>query len=148
MYRQLGKGRWRLPMCVVGGVAVSVLQQSNYRRAHWLGLTVMPDSGRHATPASRYLSPPNADFVKDVSQGSIYGFGCGLVVGFFSQALTLVAGLTMFTLHVLQRWGLDIPRLLGVKEKLNSAVLNRPLGHAVFRLTFAVTFTLAAFVRF
>ncbi|KAH6671635.1 FUN14 family protein [Plectosphaerella plurivora] len=148
MYRQLGKGRWRLPTCVVGGVAVSVLQQSNYRRAHSLGLAILPDSGGRAAPASRYLSPPNANFVKDVSQGSIYGFGCGLVVGFFSQALTLLAGLTMFTLHILQRWGLDIPGLLGVKEKLSNAVLNRPMGHAVFRLTFAVTFTLAAFVRF
>jgi hypothetical protein len=49
---------------------------------------------------------------------------------------------------VLQRWGLDIPGLLGVKEKLSRAVFDKPLSHPVFRLTFAVTFTLAAFVRF
>lgn len=59
---------------------------------------------------------------------------------------TNVAALT--PVKVLQRWGLDIPGLLGVKEKLSRAVFDKPLGQPVFRLTFAVTFTLAAFVRF
>ncbi|PNH35870.1 hypothetical protein VD0002_g2492 [Verticillium dahliae] len=76
------------------------------------------------------------------------GFGAGLVVGFFSQAIVFVSGLAMLTLHVVHRWGVDIPELLGLRQRLSRVILNQPFNNAVFRLSFAATFTLAAFARF
>lgn len=102
------------------------------------------------------------------------GFGVGLLVGFLSHTLALLTGLAMFTVYVLatapqgtrssgydclnsvltsvpqlaHRYGLDLPQLLGVKKHLNKAILTKPFHNAVFRLSFAATFTLAAFVRF
>ncbi|GJC86862.1 hypothetical protein ColLi_09700 [Colletotrichum liriopes] len=75
-------------------------------------------------------------------------FGIGLLAGFLSHTLVLLTGLAMFTFYLAHRYGLDLPQLLGLKERLNKAVLAKPFQNVVFRLSFAATFTLAAFVRF
>lgn len=43
---------------------------------------------------------------------------------------------------------MDVTGLLGIKQKLSRAILDQPLNNAVFRLSFATTFTLSAFMRF
>ncbi|KAI3530112.1 FUN14 family protein [Colletotrichum paranaense] len=90
----------------------------------------------------------NPESMRQLSRGSIYGFGVGLLVGFLSHTLALLTGLAMFTIYLAHRYGLDLPQLLGLKKHLNKAILTKPFHNAVFRLSFAATFTLAAFVRF
>ncbi|KAF5499488.1 histone H3-like centromeric protein hH3v [Colletotrichum fructicola] len=83
-----------------------------------------------------------------LSSGSMFGFGAGLLVGFLSHTLVLLAGLTIFAFYLANRYGIDLPQLLGLKERFNTVASNKPFRNSVFRLSFAATFTLAAFVRF
>jgi hypothetical protein len=73
MYRHLSSSRWRLPVLAVAGAAIGISQHSQYRQARPLALAAQPEGGRHAIPAAQHLSAPNADLIKDISQGSMYG---------------------------------------------------------------------------
>ncbi|KAK1598805.1 uncharacterized protein LY79DRAFT_257235 [Colletotrichum navitas] len=98
-------------------------QNHNYFNSH---LT----SSASPTPRaqSRSFGGLSPDAMRQLSSGTLSGFSAGLLLA--------------------HRHGLDLPRLLGAKERLNKAVLTRPFHNVVFRLSFAATFTLAAFVRF
>ncbi|EXF83527.1 FUN14 family protein [Colletotrichum fioriniae PJ7] len=138
--------------------------------SHLTSTAASPNRAQHR----RSFGSLNPESMRQLSRGSIYGFGVGLLVGFLSHTLALLTGLAMFTVYVLatapqgtrssgydclnsvltsvpqlaHRYGLDLPQLLGVKKHLNKAILTKPFHNAVFRLSFAATFTLAAFVRF
>ncbi|KZL75182.1 fun14 family protein [Colletotrichum incanum] len=118
-------------------------QTPNYFNSH---LT----SSASPTPRvqSRSFGGLSPDAMRQLSSGSLSGFGVGLLAGFLSHTLVLLTGFAMFTFYLAHRYGLDLPHLLGLKERLNKAVLTKPFHNAVFRLSFAATFTLAAFVRF
>ncbi|KAF4993858.1 hypothetical protein FGRMN_6189 [Fusarium graminum] len=88
------------------------------------------------------------DTVRQLSSGSIAGFGVGVVVALFSRTLALLAGLVAFSMHVASRWGLDIPRTLGLEKLLkNSSIWNKSKNRPLFTASFLVTFILATFVR-
>ncbi|KAH0426880.1 FUN14 family protein [Colletotrichum camelliae] len=110
------------------------------------------DQAQKTSPAQRLRSQPRGglspEAMRQLSSGSMFGFGAGLLVGFLSHTLVLLAGLTIFTFYLANRYGIDLPQLLGLKERFNTVALNKPFRNAVFRLSFAATFTLAAFVRF
>ncbi|KAF6794246.1 FUN14 family protein [Colletotrichum sojae] len=86
--------------------------------------------------------------MRQLSSGSLYGFGAGLMVGFLSHTLVLLAGATIFIFYMAHRHGLDLLQLLSLRKRLDKATLGKPFQNAVFRLSFATTFTLAAFIRF
>lgn len=159
------------------------------------GTISAPPGQRVQVEAPSWLNP---DFVKDLSQGSVFGtasslcertwlfkrseadvagsqpsgFGTGMVVGFFSQALVVLTGMAMFALHVTtpllcssrllpniepfssnagqiaQRWGMDLQAQARLRKWLGKTVLDKPFNNVVFRLSFTTTFVLAAFVRF
>ncbi|KAK1962519.1 FUN14 family protein [Colletotrichum eremochloae] len=137
----------RLAWPVGSSICVAYLlhcrQTPNYLNSH-LTSSVSP-SFRVQSRSFGGLSP---DAMRQLSSGALSGFSIGLLVGFLSHTLVLLAGMAMFTFYLAHRYGLDLPRLLGIKERLNKAFLTRPFHNGVFRLSFAVTFTLAAFVRF
>ncbi|KAF4467575.1 fun14 family [Fusarium albosuccineum] len=88
------------------------------------------------------------DTVRQLSSGSVTGFGVGVVVALFSRTLALLSGLIALSLHIASRYGLDIPRTLGLDKYLNrSALWVRSKKNPLFTASFLVTFILAAFVR-
>ncbi|EGY15440.1 uncharacterized protein VDAG_06604 [Verticillium dahliae VdLs.17] len=97
--------RWRLPLQAGTGLGLTYSLQC--RRAFRLDsqnkLTTSSNNKR-TPPSHSTRGTLNADFVRDCSRGSMAGFGAGLVVGFFSQAIVFVSGLAMLTLHVSLLW--------------------------------------------
>ncbi|KAM5353751.1 hypothetical protein ACJ41O_000401 [Fusarium nematophilum] len=86
--------------------------------------------------------------VRQVSSGSVTGFGVGVVVALFSRTLALLSGLIALSIHVASRYGLDIPRTLGFDKYLNrNALWIKSKKNPLFTAAFLVTFILAAFVR-
>lgn len=101
-------------------------------------------------PQRRYRSSfdVSPEIVKQVSRGSITGFGVGVLVALFSKTLTFFGGLFALSIHIAGRYGIDVTRFLRVDKLLNKSSLwakskNKPL----FTLSFLVTFILAGFVR-
>ncbi|KAG8676723.1 hypothetical protein FPOAC2_02830 [Fusarium poae] len=88
------------------------------------------------------------DTVRQLSSGSIAGFGVGVVVALFSRTLAFLAGVIAFSIHLASRWGLDIPRTLGIEKLLkNSSIWNKSKNRPLFTASFLATFILATFVR-
>ncbi|GKU02872.1 histone H3 centromeric protein cse-4 [Fusarium langsethiae] len=88
------------------------------------------------------------DTVRQLSSGSIAGFGIGVVVALFSRTLAFLAGVVAFSIHLASRWGLDIPRTLGIEKLLmKSSIWNKSKNRPLFTVSFLATFILATFVR-
>jgi len=86
--------------------------------------------------------------VRQISSGSLAGFGTGLVVALFSRTLVIISGLCALTLHVACRFGLDISRGIGLKDRvMRSPIWKKSIGNPWFSGMFSLTFTLAAFVH-
>ncbi|CVL01890.1 uncharacterized protein FMAN_08021 [Fusarium mangiferae] len=99
-------------------------------------------------PSRRRPLDVSPDTVRQLSSGSVAGFGIGVVVALFSRTLALLTGLIAFSIHVASRWGLDIPRTLGIEKLLKkSSVWNKSKERPLFTASFLVTFILATFVR-
>ncbi|KAK1979490.1 FUN14 family protein [Colletotrichum cereale] len=118
-------------------------QTPNYFNSH-----LTPSTSPPPRVQSRSFGGLSPDAMRQLSSGTLSGFSAGLLVGFLSHTLVLLTGLALFTFYLAHRYGLDLPRLLGIKERLNKVILTRPFHNVVFRPSFAATFTLAAFVRF
>ncbi|KAH8170786.1 hypothetical protein LIA77_09567 [Sarocladium implicatum] len=121
-------------------------------------------SRQHSRPMASYsqrmsLVPPGRDSivpdsnissqtVRQISSGSLTGFAAGVVVAIFSRTLALVGGLVTLVLHVAARQGIDIPGMVGADAILKRLHLwERTQSNPWFVSSFALTFTLAAFVR-
>ncbi|KAM0550764.1 hypothetical protein ACHAPJ_008627 [Fusarium lateritium] len=99
-------------------------------------------------PHRRRSLDVSPDTVRQLSSGSIAGFGVGVVVALFSRTLAFLTGLVAFSIHVASRYGLDIPRTLGIEKLLNkSSIWNKSKNRPLFTASFLVTFILATFVR-
>ncbi|WQF75828.1 hypothetical protein CDEST_00842 [Colletotrichum destructivum] len=137
----------RLAWPVGTGVCVAYSLHCRQTPNH-LNFHLSPPASQASHAQRRSFGGLSPDAIRQLSSGTLSGFGAGLLVGFLSHTLVLFAGLIMFTSYLAHRYGLDLPRLLGLKERLGKAVLAKPFKNAVFRLSFAATFTLAAFVHF
>ncbi|OHF00547.1 FUN14 family protein [Colletotrichum orchidophilum] len=135
---------WPVGTGVCIGYSLLCRQTPGNFASHLTSTAPTPNRVQH----SRSFGNINPESMRQLSRGSIYGFGAGLLVGFLSHTLVLLTGLALFTFYLAHRYGLDLPQLLGLKTRLNEAVLTKPFHNAIFRLSFAATFTLAAFVRF
>ncbi|KAM0247678.1 hypothetical protein ACHAP5_003925 [Fusarium lateritium] len=110
-------------------------------------LDVSPDTVRQLSSGSiaGLLSLPDIS-LSHTQQ--FLGFGVGVVVALFSRTLAFLAGLVAFSVHVASRWGLDIPRTLGLEKLLKkSSIWNKSKNRPLFTASFLVTFILATFVR-
>ncbi|TDZ18326.1 hypothetical protein Cob_v008747 [Colletotrichum orbiculare MAFF 240422] len=97
-------------------------------------------------PRSRRGLSPEA--IQQLSTGSVSGLGAGLLVGLLSHALFFVAGMAVFTIYISQRYGLDLLDVVGFRDRLRKVGIPKLFRNAVFRISFAAAFTLAAIARF
>ncbi|KAL0931595.1 FUN14 family protein [Colletotrichum truncatum] len=149
MSRLLSAGLAGRRLALPVGTGVCVAYSLQCRRAPIFFDTYQaPTNSTVSRVRSRSHRGLSSEAMRQLSSGSLSGFGAGLLVGFLSHTLVLLTGLSMLTFYLAQRCGVDLPRLLGLKERLNKAGLSKPFRNAIFRLSFAATFTLAAFVRF
>ncbi|CAH0020225.1 unnamed protein product [Clonostachys rhizophaga] len=76
------------------------------------------------------------------------GFGCGLIIAIFSRTLAFLGSILAVSIYVTSRYGIDLPQILGIKKFLLKSSVWRKLGGSPwFTASFALTFTLAAFVH-
>ncbi|KAK4106169.1 hypothetical protein N658DRAFT_519777 [Parathielavia hyrcaniae] len=91
----------------------------------------------------------DAETIKQFSGGSLSGFVAGLLVSVFSKTLVLLAGIGMVIIQVAARNGMDLVSYFKLKERASTsrilALLNR---HTAFKLAFAISFALSAFMSF
>ncbi|CAH0042966.1 unnamed protein product [Clonostachys solani] len=86
--------------------------------------------------------------VQQISSGSMAGFGCGLIIALFSRTLAFLGSILAVSVYVTSRYGIDLPQILGIKKLLLKSSVWRKLGGSPwFTASFALTFTLAAFVH-
>ncbi|KAF2404141.1 hypothetical protein EJ06DRAFT_526245 [Trichodelitschia bisporula] len=91
----------------------------------------------------------SAQTLRQVSTGSILGLAGGLVVGVFSKPLAIVIGLLVFGVQFLESRGIHLvpwQRLQGYAKGINLRGVVQ--DNAAMKLSFGVTFALAAFARF
>ncbi|KAF7561897.1 hypothetical protein G7046_g2237 [Stylonectria norvegica] len=129
------------------------------------------DSGAFiANPPARQSRRPfidvTPDTVRQVSSGSIVGFGAGLLVALFSKTIAMLGGLVAFSMHVSSspppsypasgidisqvalRYGWNVPRMLGINKLLDrSKFWKKTQNEPWFTASFAATFIMAAFVH-
>ncbi|AEO69007.1 uncharacterized protein THITE_2090520 [Thermothielavioides terrestris NRRL 8126] len=104
-------------------------------------------SGQHDPPKRRELL--DAETVKELSGGSLAGFFAGLLVSVFSKTLVLLAGIAMLVIQAAARNGIDLVAYLKLKDRVKSSRVLAALNqHAAFKLSFALAFSLSAFMSF
>ncbi|KAF4333041.1 histone H3-like centromeric cse-4 [Fusarium beomiforme] len=129
-------------LCAIHAKRVTIMQKDIQLARRIRGIW----GGLGPPPRRRPLDIP-PDTVRQLSSGSIAGFGVGVVVTLFSRTLAFFTGLIAFSIHVAARWGLDIPRTLGLEKLLKSSIWNKSKDRPLFTASFLVTFILATFVR-
>ncbi|SPQ22716.1 1047f1b0-af9d-4b11-a04a-92d9d6015c09 [Thermothielavioides terrestris] len=91
----------------------------------------------------------DAETVKELSGGSLAGFFAGLLVSVFSKTLVLLAGIAMLVIQAAARNGIDLVAYLKLKDRVKSSRVLAALNqHAAFKLSFALAFSLSAFMSF
>ncbi|KAF7514327.1 hypothetical protein GJ744_000097 [Endocarpon pusillum] len=101
------------------------------------------------TPFAKDSKSLNPAVVKQISLGSILGLGAGVLVSAFSRTLTLLLGVGIVIVQYAARSGYNIIPVERVQRyvkgiNLRSAILD----NAAFKLSFGLTFALAAFGGF
>jgi uncharacterized membrane protein (Fun14 family) len=126
-----------------------------------------------AIPAAPRSQAPRSGIstkaVRQLSSGSLAGFGTGLVVAIFSRTLVFLGSFLAVSIYVslhysnlsinnglqcselskvASRYGVDLPKMMGIKKLLNESSFWRRMSvNPWFSASFILTFTLAAFVR-
>ncbi|KAK3504931.1 hypothetical protein B0T13DRAFT_20685 [Neurospora crassa] len=91
----------------------------------------------------------NPETIKQLSSGSLSGFATGLLISVFSKTLVLLTGVGMVIVQVASRYGIDLVGMLHLRDKVNSSKILKALQHKMaFKLAFAITFALSAFMSF
>lgn len=102
---------------------------------------------------SSHSKPPterfDAEMAKQLAGGSMAGFCAGLLISFFSKTLVLLAGITMVVVQITARYGINLVKHLKLRERLNSSrIITLLRRNPTFKMTFALTFSLAALAKF
>ncbi|KIW09124.1 uncharacterized protein PV09_00066 [Verruconis gallopava] len=128
---------------------------------HQLQRPVLMDSfSMQQSPALRtYQREAKTPIVKDgrlneralrqVSAGSILGLAGGVLVSFFSKPLALLIGLLIVGVQALESRGIHIVPYQRIQGYVKGINLRGALqDNVAFKLSFGVTFALAAFAQF
>ncbi|PTB61820.1 hypothetical protein BBK36DRAFT_1173060 [Trichoderma citrinoviride] len=87
--------------------------------------------------------------IRQVSAGSIIGFGTGLVVSIFSRTLVFIGGVLAACYQLASSYGPGLPSIVSSHKFLtdNFPFLKVGTGNGWFVASFSLTFILAAFAR-
>ncbi|OTA02138.1 hypothetical protein A9Z42_0024700 [Trichoderma parareesei] len=87
--------------------------------------------------------------IRQVSAGSIIGFGTGLVVSVFSRTLVFIGGVLAAFYQLAASYGLGLPSIVSSHRFLTDTFpsLKVGTGNGWFVASFSLTFILAAFAR-
>ncbi|KAL6862144.1 hypothetical protein J3F83DRAFT_225397 [Trichoderma novae-zelandiae] len=87
--------------------------------------------------------------IRQVSAGSIIGFGTGLVVSVFSRTLVFIGGALAAFYHLASSYGLGLPSIVSSHKFLTDKfpLLKIGTGNGWFVASFSLTFALAAVAR-
>ncbi|TFB01922.1 hypothetical protein CCMA1212_006133 [Trichoderma ghanense] len=98
------------------------------------------------TSREQLLSPR---IIRQVSAGSIIGFGTGLVVSVFSRTLVFIGGVLAAFYQLASSYGLGLPSIVSSHKFLTDRfrILKVGTGNGWFVASFSLTFILAAFAR-
>ncbi|KAJ2895922.1 hypothetical protein MKZ38_006040 [Zalerion maritima] len=139
--RGVGRG---VPLCATVGLGAFVIT-SNLRRPIRLDTAAAPYSSKLPVPKEKL----NPETIRQLAGGSAAGFLAGVVVSVFSKTLVLFTGIFMVAVQVAARYGIDLIQHFQVKDRLKSSRFIALLrNHPTFKLSFALTFALAAFAHF
>ncbi|KAL7905762.1 hypothetical protein GGI35DRAFT_121957 [Trichoderma velutinum] len=99
-----------------------------------------------AKPSEPLLSPR---IIRQISAGSIVGFGTGLLVSLFSRTLVFIGGVMAAFYHLASSYGIGLPSIVYSPKLLTdkNPFLKYGTGNGWFVASFGLTFILAAFVR-
>ncbi|KAI9897438.1 hypothetical protein N3K66_007294 [Trichothecium roseum] len=124
--------------CISGGL---LMRQTTLR----MDASIPAASGQFRASSRSRISPKT---VQHISSGSIAGFGTGLILTLFSRTLVFICSVLTLSCYVASRYGVNLPRILGMKKLLDrSAVWAKTGKSPYFTASFTLTFVLAAFVR-
>ncbi|KAB5570418.1 hypothetical protein GE09DRAFT_1217855 [Coniochaeta sp. 2T2.1] len=91
----------------------------------------------------------NPDIIKQLSSGSIAGFVTGVVISLFSKTLVFLAGVGIVAIEIASRYGINLVDTLKLRKRIDSSKILRSLNkNPMFKLSFGITFALAAFASF
>ncbi|OCK96634.1 uncharacterized protein K441DRAFT_694715 [Cenococcum geophilum 1.58] len=91
----------------------------------------------------------NPQALKQVSAGSILGLIGGLAVSVFSKPLAVVIGLLVFGIQFIESRGIHIIPYASLQRRVQNTDLRSLVqDNVAFKLSFGVTFALAAFAEF
>ncbi|KAF1915475.1 hypothetical protein BDU57DRAFT_518463 [Ampelomyces quisqualis] len=101
------------------------------------------------TPIITESGAANPRAIRQVSMGSILGVFCGLGISVFSKPLAILIGLGIFVLQAIESRGIHvIPYSFLQRRFKQTNVKSLVRDNVAFKLSFGLTFALAAFAEF
>ncbi|KAH8733138.1 hypothetical protein GQ44DRAFT_696970 [Phaeosphaeriaceae sp. PMI808] len=101
------------------------------------------------TPIITESGAPNPRALRQVSMGSILGVFCGLGISVFSKPLAILIGLGIFVLQFVESRGIHIIPYSFLQRRFKQTnVRSLVKDNVAFKLSFGLTFVLAAFAEF
>ncbi|EHK21033.1 uncharacterized protein TRIVIDRAFT_230990 [Trichoderma virens Gv29-8] len=106
-----------------------------------------PTASQPAVKPSEPLLSPR--IIRQISAGSVVGFGTGLLVSLFSRTLVFIGGVMAAFYHLASSYGLGLPSIVSSHKVLTDKIpfIKYGTGNGWFVASFSLTFILAAFVR-
>jgi len=135
-------------MAALGMGSGACITAVNVIRAQPIRLDNLPSSSSQQQRPAALRSRISAQAVQQFSSGSLAGLCTGVVVALFSRTLVFLGSFFALTVYVASRYGIDLPRMLGVRRLVKQPAWWHKLEQSPwFTGSFALTFALAAFVR-
>ncbi|KAJ8111583.1 hypothetical protein OPT61_g5856 [Boeremia exigua] len=101
------------------------------------------------TPVITQSGAPNPRAVRQISMGSILGVIGGLGISVFSKPLAILLGLGIFALQFIESRGIHVIPYSYLQRRFKSTnVRSLVQDNVAFKLSFGLTFALAAFAEF
>ncbi|KAF3038114.1 hypothetical protein E8E12_004825 [Didymella heteroderae] len=101
------------------------------------------------TPVITQSGAPNPEAVRQISVGSILGVIGGLGISVFSKPLAILLGLGIVALQMIESRGIHIIPYSFLQRRFKSMnVRSLVQDNVAFKLSFGLTFALAAFAEF